>query len=241
MELKEGLMTFRQLSTWFGLKPDAITKGTASARAKKFDKLKNFCDFHLEGKKLIIDRVIIPEYIKAYDCIEENFDNEWGLVIDRKTYQANWQKVAMVDTVTRVGKAIHQKYPEVQQIAESSAISYTGQIKRRKVGRNCVEEHGEEGFCYTVFLNEDGSNLLSNEQMEILRQCRKDAYSSINDQLAEIDEALAMRDISQEEAKHLKGEIDTTKNYIQYQNLLQERLGFIPKKRTKIVHGVNFD
>lgn len=234
MQLKEGYMTYRQLSTWFGLKPDAITKGTASAKQKKLDKLKNFCDFHLDGKKIIIDRVYIPEYSKAYDVIEENFTKEWGLVIDPNTYTTNWQKEIRVDSVTRVGKAMHRKYPEVKQVAESSAISYTGKVKREKVGRNCINEHGKEGSCRIVYLNEDHSGLLSKEQMQILQQCSQEAYADIGAQIRKIDEGYAMREITAEEAKKFKGEIDTSSSYEAYQQLLLERLGFIPKKLTQI-------
>lgn len=89
MQLKEGIMTYRELSIWFSLKPDTFTKSRPETKQKKLNKLKKFCDFHLEGKKIIIDRIYIPEYAKAYDVIEENFTKEWGLVIDPITHAAN--------------------------------------------------------------------------------------------------------------------------------------------------------
>lgn len=234
MELKEGHMTLRELSVWFGLKPETISNSRPSAKQKKLDKLKLFCDYHFDGKKLMIDRVYIPEYTKAYDFIESRFQDEWGLVIDHETRKANWQKNARVDTCTRVGKAMHGKYPEVKQIQESTAISYVGAVKRDKFGRNCVEEHKQWGSCRIVYLNEDYSGLLSEDQMAILKQCRQEAYANVSEKIAVIDESCAMRDITTAEAKVLKGEIDTNGNYNKYQELLFERLGFIPKKMTQI-------
>lgn len=241
MQLKEGSMSYRELSIWFGLKPDTLSKSRPETKQKKFKKLKNFCDFHLEGKKIIIDRVYIAEYAKAYDFIEEKFDDEWGLIIERETCQVGWQKATKVDTVSRVGKAMHYKYPEVKQVAESSAISYAGKVKREKYGRNYIRESGSQGSCHTVYLNEDWSGLLSEEQMKILKQCKQDAYLNIGEQLADIDEAVAMRDITVEEAKKQKGEINTVDNYNQYQELLLNRLGFIPKKMTQIEWENNFE
>lgn len=234
MQLKQGPISYRDLSLWFGLKPDTFAKSRPETKQKKLNKLKNFCDFHIDGKKIVIDRVYIPEYSKAYDIIEENFTKEWGLVIDPNTYAANWQKEAKVDSVTRVGKAMHRKYPEVKQVAESSAISYTGKVKREKVGRNCINEHGKEGSCRIVYLNEDHSGLLSKEQMQILQQCSQEAYADVGAQIRKIDEGYAMREITAEEAKKFKGEIDTSSSYEAYQQLLLERLGFIPKKLTQI-------
>lgn len=227
MQLKQGPISYRDLSLWFGLKPDTFAKSRPETKQKKLNKLKNFCDFHIDGKKIVIDRVYIPEYSKAYDIIEENFTKEWGLVI---TYAANWQKEAKIDSVTRVGKAMHRKYPEVKQVAESSALSYTGKVKREKVGRNCINEHGKEGSCRIVYLNEDHSGLLSKEQM----QCSQEAYADVGAQIRKIDEGYAMREITAEEAKKFKGEIDTSSSYETYQQLLLERLGFIPKKLTQI-------
>lgn len=135
---------------------------------------------------------------------------------------------------------MHQKYPEVKQVAESSAISYTGKVKREKVGRNCINEHGKEGSCHIVYLNEDHSGLLSEEQMQILKQCGQEAYVETSIQMRKIDEGYVMREITAEEARKLKGEIDTSESYATYQELLLEHLGFIPKKLIQIEWENNF-
>lgn len=147
MILKEGHITLKELSVWFGLKPNTITNGSVAAKQKKLERLKLFCDYHFEGKKLIIDKVYVPEYSKAYDFIESKFKDEWGSVIDKETRRYNWQKEACVDTCTRVGKVMHDKYPEVQQVGETTAINYVGAVKR-----NSVNEHKDWGSCHTVYV-----------------------------------------------------------------------------------------
>lgn len=62
-ELHEGKMTWAELSEWFGLKPNTITKNP-KRRQKRLKILELYADFHIEtvgksGKKtcVIIDRV----------------------------------------------------------------------------------------------------------------------------------------------------------------------------------------
>lgn len=45
------------------------------AKEKKLQKLKLFCDYHLENRKIIIDRVYIPEYAKAFKVFEQHFQD----------------------------------------------------------------------------------------------------------------------------------------------------------------------
>lgn len=240
LKLKEGTISYRDLSLWFGLQPDNFAKSRPATKEKRLRKLSHFCDFHFEGKKLFIDKVHIAEYSSAYDTIEENFSREWGKVVDPGTRQINWQKKECVDTVTRVGKAMYRNYPEVKQVTEKSAISYAGRVKREKVGRNAVKEYGNEGSCRTVYLNKEQDGLLSKEQLAIVRECAEEAYKSVGAQMLQIDEGCAMGDLSPQEAAQLKEQIDTSMNYARYQRLLLERLGFLPKKRTQIEWGHYF-
>lgn len=76
--------------------------------------------------------------------------------------------------------------------------------------------------------------------MLILNQCRQEAYAAAAEGLAEIDEGLAMHDITKKEAEKLKGEIDTTNCYEKYQSLLIMRLGFLPEKMTKLEYERRF-
>lgn len=53
-QLKLGKMTMRELSTWFGLKPDSLSKHP-NAKEKRLKALTGYANYHFEGKTLIID------------------------------------------------------------------------------------------------------------------------------------------------------------------------------------------
>lgn len=234
MQLKEGPMNFRELSVWFGLKPDTITKGSKSAKEKKLQRLKNFCDYHLEDRKIIIDRVIIPEYAKSYDVIDEYFDDEWGYIVNPETHKMSWQYKARVDTCTRVARAIQRKHPEARQVSEKTASAYACHVRTKGYGPTYKDVKGEKGYCEIVYLNEDETGLLSDEQMKIMHECRQEAYREVDEMRFKLDEAYHMKEITKEEWQKEIGEIDTKEAYCDMQELLYEKLGFIPQKRTRL-------
>lgn len=78
-------MLIKDLSIWFGLKPETFSNARKSTREKRFKTLSGYADYHLEGKKLYIEKVYIPEYCPAMTIAEEEFEKNWGLVVDRET------------------------------------------------------------------------------------------------------------------------------------------------------------
>lgn len=235
MILKEGYMTLKDLSVWFGLKPDTISKGTKTAKEKKLQKLRLFCDYHLEGRRLYIDKVFIPEYTKAFDIFEEQFPKQWGYIVDQVTHEMSWQYEARVDTCARVAQAIQKKFPEARQVKPNTAASYISKEKTKYYGRTYKNEIGPKGYCRIVYLNQNGSGLLDENQMKILKQCREEAYKDINEQRYILDEARAIGELSSKEYQEAQGEINTSEAYSNFQALLYERLGFIPTKRTQLI------
>ena len=115
MELKEGKMAIKDLSVWFGLKPETISKGQKSAREKKFEILKSYADYHFEGRSLIIDKVYYPTYTKAFEIIEEEVPKRWGIIKtkDNKLVNEKFTKLR-IDTCSRVGSEIYYNVPEVK-------------------------------------------------------------------------------------------------------------------------------
>ena len=93
MQLKEGKMTLRELSLWFGLKPDTISDGSKAAREKKLKILSGYADYHFEGRKLHIDKVYIDKYCPAMSIAEAEFEKEWGLVVDKETKKLTGRKL----------------------------------------------------------------------------------------------------------------------------------------------------
>lgn len=117
MKLQEGKITLRDLSLWFGYNSsDGFSKASKSTKEKKLDILKAFADYHFEGKALIIDKVKIDTYSKAYETVEREFPKEWGKVVDPKTREVyNELYKNKIDTCARVGSTIYYKNPEVRQ------------------------------------------------------------------------------------------------------------------------------
>ena len=91
-------MTWRELSEWFGLQPDSLSKHPKT-RENKLKILKSFADYHIEGRSLYIDKIHIVTFSKAYSIIEAEFDKTWNK--------------SRIDTCSRVGEEIYNKNPEV--------------------------------------------------------------------------------------------------------------------------------
>lgn len=235
MQLKKGYITLKELSVWFGLKPETLPNSKKATKEKKLQKLHLFCDYHLEGRRIYIDEVFIPEYTKAFDVFEENFDKEWGYIVDKNTHQISWQHEARVDSCKRVAKAIQYKHPEARQVKETTASSYVSKVKTGQYGRTYKEEEGPKGYCQIVYLNKEEDGLLSDVEMEILKECRAEAYKDVNEQRYKLDEARAIGELSKKEWQEAIGEVDTEEAYNAFQQLQYEKLGFIPTRRTQLV------
>jgi hypothetical protein len=71
-----------------------------SSKEKRLEILKTYAEYHIEGKSVYIDKIILDEpYKPAVDKIEEVFDSTW---------QANG-----IDTCVNVGKKIYEDNPVV--------------------------------------------------------------------------------------------------------------------------------
>ena len=77
-ELMIGLLTNEEFSKWRG-----VTIKTIERRKPKYlEELEIFADFHLEGRKVIIDEVLVPAYSKKgtrnFEIIKENIPKVWN-------------------------------------------------------------------------------------------------------------------------------------------------------------------
>lgn len=242
MELKEGKMAIKDLSVWFGLKPETISKGQKSAREKKFEILKSYADYHFEGRSLIIDKVYYSTYTKAFEIIEEEVPKRWGIIKtkDNKLVNEKFTKLR-IDTCSRVGSEIYYNVPEVKaQVNLNTTKNYASRVKRKQYGRNCVEESGTRGHSEYVWLNKTEDDLLPEDQLKIVRECAQVAYGDPSLRIANIDEDLKNGKISQEERNEMVGAIQTMDCFDCFQQMVIEKLGFYPKKRTKLVDEVNW-
>lgn len=238
MELKVGKMTLRELSLWFGLKPDTISNCKKTTRERKFKILSNYCDYHFEGRSLFIDKIYYSVYTKAFEIIEEEFPRRWGIIKNKDNSLVNEKFTKMrIDTCSRVGCDIYFNVPEVKaQITLSTTKNYTNKVKLKQYGRTYKKDGGTKGRCEYVYLNEDETDLLTEEQMDIVKECANEVYGErISLQIAEIDEEFVNGNITKEERDKYIGEINTCNFYEEYKDLVIERLGFYPIKRTRLM------
>lgn len=232
MKLKLGKMTLKELAEWFGISATTIRK--KDAKAKRLEILKGFADYHLENSHIIIDKIYIPEFSKAYPIIKEKLPEVWhdnGL-----------------DTASRVGSEIYWKTPEVNaQISEKTSQGYAGRAKRELYGRNYIEnDFGERGYSEYCWAKKRGNDCepLSAEQLEIISDCAKETYGKINaNKLALLYDALKNKEITQEEFNEsiIINQESLDEAYCEFYRLVEQRLGFIPIKVTRIVDVLNFE
>ena len=225
----------RELASWFGYKnPDALTK-KAETKQKKLKILEGYADYHWDNKKLYIDKIYVPIYVSAMEVAEAELEKEWGN-IKNKNHELSWQKKEMVDTCTRVAKTIYKKHKEIQtQVTEKTFITYCIRVKVQGYGHNYLDDKGERGRCDAVYVNIAKDRMLTNEELEIIHQCKKEAYAGLSEKIANLDEAYYSGEITKKERDEQVGSIDTQKYYFKYIDLMAERLKYIPDKMTKLI------
>lgn len=228
-------MTWRELSIWFGLQPDSLSKHQ-STKEKKLQKLKTFADFHIDEKgKLIIDRVIIPEYSKPFQIIEQEFPKRWGIIKNSDGQVNEVLKKERIDTCSRVGADIWWSVPEVKgQINIKTSKSYASRVKREGYGRNYVNEFGTLGCSEYVWMNEEGTAPLDEESLKKLKKCAGLAYGDVNLLLAAIEDEYRKGNMTEQEFIEAKGNMETSDGCEKFFSLVLEELGFFPDKRTKL-------
>ena len=240
-ELHLGRMTYEELSIWFGLKPKTFATAKATTKQKKFKILKTFADYHFEGKSVIIDRIIIPEYSKALNIIEEEFPKRWGIIKDNDGQVVETLKKQRLDTCARVGTDIWYDIPEVKnQIQLRTAKNYTNAVKVKRYGHNYLDDFGSHGYSESVWMNKDCTRPLNEEENKIVSECAQLAYGPVSDKIAKIDDDMKKGNMTKEERDYLVGSLDTMDNYDYFVELVIDKLGYMPDKRTQLIDTNDF-
>lgn len=242
-QLKLGKVSWRELSTWFGLSPDTITKAKPKAKEKKLNILATYAKYHLDEKgKLIIDEIYEPIYSKAYDIIAQEYKKEWGKGKDSHGEINKTFKKLQIDTCARVGLHIwyNNKYVN-KQIEKTTAQNYTNKIKIEEYGHNHLGDEGTKGTSKYVWLDLDEESLLPPDKMKILEECAQEAYNNTDAYtatvLAAIQDDYKKGNIKREEYLQASDEVRNSKGgqFELFQTLLMDKLGFIPTKRTQLI------
>ena len=241
MELHEGRMSIKELSEWFGLKPETLSKSSQKAKDKKFNILEVYADYHFEGKKLFIDKVKYPTYSKAFEIIEEEMPKRWGVIMDDNHKVNETLKKERIDTCSRVGGDIWSSVPEVKaQISLLTSKQYTNKVKVQKYGHNYLNDVGTCGCSEYVWMNEKGTAPLGEWEISKIKECSEKAYGDKSLLIASIDDDFRHGYISKEERDKAVGSIETNDNYDYFVELVIQELGFYPEKRTRLIDERNW-
>lgn len=228
-ELKEGKITLDELADWFGIAASTIR--AKKTKENKLKVLKTFADYHLEKRSIIIDKVHIPVYTKAYALIKEQVPKQW--------HKSN------LDTCSRIASVIYNNFPEVNAIIKlDTAKSYTNRAKIELFGRNHLEnDKGELGFSRYIWgiITENGEcERLTAEQDEIVKKCASESYGNIlGPKLAILNNALSAKEISLKEfyEGQKMTKVERTAAYNHFCELVTEKLGFMPDRLTEITYS----
>lgn len=223
--LTPGFMSISDLSAWFGLSPQTLARSKPETRAKKMERLKAFCKYRQESNRgIIIEEIYNPTYSRAFDFIEEHYEEEWG-----RGFHTN--PALKIDTGTRVGSALYHTYPEINmQVAESTAINYTNRVKVTDYGTTSKHTIGRKGYSEYIYLNKDGSAVLDAASMQIIEESRNEVYQNASKIWQELDMAVELGEITQEEKEKYFRE----SRYSAFVTLVIEKLGYFPVIRTRL-------
>lgn len=232
-QLVEGRITLEELADWFGIALSTLK--TAKTKANKLEKLKAFADYHIEGRAIIIDKVHIAEYSKAYDII-------------KKQLPKVWHKNGL-DTCARVGTVIYNRHKEVsQQIQLNSAKSYANRAKVELFGRNHIDsdigELGISRYCWGTMGTDGTCYYLPEEHEKIVSECAQASYGSIlGNRAALLNDALCKGEITEHEyCEGMKlSKEERTEAFAEFEAMVFRRLGYMPLRLTEIMYGETFE
>lgn len=104
-----------------------------------------------------------------------------------------------------------------------------------------MNDKGTDGYCEYVWMNKKGTAPLDEESLKILKECQRIAYGSASEMIACIDDDYHKGVLTKEERDQAVGEINTMDNYNLFIELVYDKLGFEPEKRTRLIDMKYYD
>lgn len=219
MELHTGKYLNKDLAEWFGISQGSFN----TKKEKKLEELKDFADFHLEGKKVVIDKVLIPIYSKrgsdAYQKIKEKIDEVWS--------------ESGLDSCSRVGEEIFYDLVENDvdfNLKNTTVYNYTIRGRNELYGKP-FGEAGTLGSCIYTWCKKDeetGTYLpLSSEEQKIKSELQTKYFGDTSEKQILVKGMIASGEITQEEAWGVLEEMTnmTDNNFVMFLKELQDKIG----------------
>lgn len=219
MELKENTeMSMKELADWFGIKPNSLK----SHKKKKFEELKNFCNFDIiSDRKILIEEVFIPVYEKktsvARQIVEDKWEDYWN--------DTGW------DSCTRVGKELYKnEFVNLKNVDVKcdTVVSYTGRAKRDNYGVAYIR-NGKKGKCEVELCIKGENDVLmplNDEQKKIKNNLCKKYFGNADDKMIAVQAMVNAGEIKKEDAWGVFEEwTGLDRNFMDFLKDLQAELG----------------
>ena len=238
MKLTIGKITQKNLAQWFGISESHMRK--EETKARYFPILATYADYHFEGpssrKTLVIDFVYIDEYAKP--------ESPFSIILQR--FNEFWSPTRL-DTMREVAKRFLKEYPN-WNIKLETCITYVNRAKVTLYGHNYLPDHGEQGSSHFEWALRNKETryfekLPTNDQAKIT-EINKKVYSGLADEISKMVFAHMQGNLTTEELEEsLKYQIRILKDekYVEFIELLNEELGYVPDCVTEIIQEQHFE
>lgn len=214
MELQIGKITNKDLAEWMGITANTFNKN----KEKYLKELENFAVFHLEGKKIIIEKIINPVFSrrgsKAYQMIRDKVDEFWSST--------------GLDSCKHVSAQIVEYYGNQLPVGENTAYNYTRQGRNELYGVP-FKEGGSLGTCIYTWCKKNGNELipLSDEERALKEQLIKKYFGDATEKQIIVAGMVEMGEIEEKDAWKILTELTNMRgnNFLMFLSELQEKLG----------------
>ena len=223
-QLTVGKKTNQDLAKWFGVKANTF----GNQKKKRLEELKDFAEFHMDGCKVVIDRVIIPVYEKQMKVNYQKIKRE---------INPTWNKSGL-DSCSRVSLAILEKLSKEDadfNLKESTVYFYTRKGRNELYGKPFCGG-GELGKCEYVWCKKmkDGSyEFLTMQEQEIRDKLIKKYFGNTTEKQLIVKQMVQDGELKTEEAFEYLNKITgmTDNNFVAFLKELQQAIG------AKVVKG----
>lgn len=221
MELKLGKMTNKELAEWMGISSNCFAK----MKEKKYEELKVFAEYHFDGKKVVIDKILNPVYSKkgsdAYQKIKDRIDEVWS--------------PTGLDSCKNVSTKIKAFYGDDLNVGDTTTYLYTTRGRNELYGKP-FEAGGSLGSCTYMWCkkNDDGMLVpLTPEEETVKANLIKKYFGNADEKQIIVSGMVESGEIKKEEAWDILTELTNMKgeNFMMFLGELQEKLD------CKIVRG----
>ena len=215
-ELKEGIISTKELAEWFGIKPNSFSR----SKKAKLEELKNFATYKvISPTKIEIKKVINPIYIKeskAYQIIKNKIDEFWN--------------EDGLDSCKRVGEQMQKELNKELALAPSTVYNYTRKGRNELYGVP-FKERGAIGSCTYLWCKKEGDGVntqyrrLTEEEEQIKQDLLKKYFGNATEKQVIVKAMVEAGEIQKEEAWEVLEELTNMKdNFMPFLGELQEKL-----------------